>query len=180
MKHSTGVFLSGAMALFVLWLPSIAPADTATPEDANPESTATKIVQIESMCASRAQANAQTGSHGSLFARLGGEARIHVITREMVRLHQQNPSLSSIVRKYNPDYLADILARYLITATGGPTRYQGPPLNETHAHLKLSNAHFLAGGTDFAEAMRNVGATESDIVDTTCLLGGLRSQIIRQ
>lgn len=166
--------------MLVLWPPAIALADTATPENANPESTETKIAQIESMCSSRAQATAQTGSQGSLFARLGGEARIHVITREMVRLHQQNPSLSSIVRKYNPDHLADILARYLITATSGPTRYQGPPLNETHAHLQLSNAHFLAGGTDFAEAMRNVGATEADIVDTTCLLSALRSQIVRQ
>jgi hemoglobin len=180
MKHSNVIFLSGAMAMLVLWLPASALADTATPGNANPESAETRIAQTESMCASRAQATAETGPHGSLFARLGGEARIHVITREMVRLHQQNPSLSSIVRKYNPDYLADMLARYLITATGGPTRYQGPPLHETHAHLQLSNAQWLAGGTDFAEAMHNIGATEADIVDTSCLLGALRSQIVRQ
>lgn len=178
MRHSTGALRSCAMAMLVLWPPASALADTATSENANPESAETKVAQLETMCASRALANTETGSADSLFARLGGEARIHVITREMVRLHQQNPSLSGVLHKYNPDYLADILARYMITATGGPTRYEGPPLNETHAHLHLSNAQFLAGGTDFAEAMRNVGAAEADIIDTSCLLGGFRSQVV--
>lgn len=168
------------MAILILWPLANALAETVVTENANPESAETQIAQLETMCASRAQATTETGSPDSLFARLGGEARIHVITREMVRLHQQNPSLSGVLQKYNPDYLADILARYMITATGGPTRYQGPPLRETHAHLRLSDAQFLAGGTDFAAAMRNVGATEADIVDTSCLLGALRSQIVCQ
>ena len=141
---------------------------------------ATQAAQMEAQCAARGQALAQSSSMNSLFDRLGGEARIHVITREMVRLHQDNPVLSDIVRRYNPDYLADILARYLITATGGPKRYEGPPLNQTHAHLRITDAQFAAGGADFAEAMKAVGASEEDIVDTACLLGGLKSQIVQK
>jgi len=140
---------------------------------------AAQVAQMEAMCAARAKAPS-AALPKTLFTRLGGEARIHVITREMVRLHQANPTLSSIVHKYNVDYLADILARYLITATGGPKRYDGPPLNQTHAHLHLSNAHFLAGGEDFSEAMTNVGASQDDILDTMCLLGGLKSQIVQE
>ena len=180
MKHPIGIFLSRAMATLVLWAPAIALADTAIPDKTTTGSAGVNVEELESMCASRARATAKTGSQGSLFDRLGGEARIHVITREMVRLHQLNPSLSNIVRKYNPDYLADILARYLITATGGPTRYQGPPLSETHEHLNISNTQWLAGGTDFAEAMRNVGASEEDIVDTSCFMSELRPHIVHQ
>jgi len=166
------------MAVLVLWSAENALAESAPQAQASAESAETTIAQLESMCAARASEDAQTKPTGNLFDRLGGEARIRVIVREMVRIHHRNPSLSGIVRKYNPDYLADVLARYLITATGGPTRYEGPPLRETHAHLHLTDAQFLAGGADFAEAMRNVGASEADIADTTCLLGGLRSQIV--
>lgn len=167
-----------AMAVLVLWTAADALAESITSGPAHAESTEATIAQMEAMCAARASGSAKTGAQASLFARLGGEARIHVITREMVRIHRQSPSLSGIVRKYDPDYLADILARYLITATGGPTRYEGPPLRETHAHLRLTNEQFLAGGIDFAEAMRNVGSAEADIIDTSCLLGGFRSQVV--
>jgi len=180
MKHSTGMLLSSALAMLVHWLPAIAAAGIAQPLTPDPKQAETGIAQLESNCASRAQATGPIGSAASLFTRLGGEARIHVITREMVRLHLQNPSLSRIVGKYNPDYLADMIARYVITATGGPVRYQGAPLSETHAHLHITNEQFLAGGADFASAMRNVGATEADTLDTMCLLAGLRSQIVRQ
>lgn len=180
MKPSKRLMLSGALAMLVQWAPALVAAETKTPATGNPESAETKVAQLESTCVARAQSTDQAAAPGKLFARLGGEARIHVITREMVRLHLKSPALSGIVGKYNPDYLADILARYLITATGGPTRYEGRPLNETHAHLHLTNAQFLAGGTDFAEAMRNVGATEADTLDTMCLLIGLRSQIVQQ
>lgn len=166
------------MAVLALWSAENALAESAPLEHANAESAETTIARLESMYAARAHVDPKTKPNGSLFDLLGGEARIRVIVREMVRIHHQNPSLSGIVRKYNAEYLADVLARYLITVTGGPTRYEGPPLRETHAHLHLSDAQFLAGGADFAQAMRNVGAAEADIADTTCLLGTLRSQIV--
>jgi len=164
--------------MLVQWSPAVAAAEMASSLTPNPQQTVTRIEEMESTCASRARATGPTGTPESLFTRLGGEVRIHIITREMVRLHLQNPTLSRIVGKYNPDYLADMIARYVITATGGPVRYQGEPLSETHAHLHITNGQFLSGGTDFVEAMRNVGASEEDILDTICLLGGLRSQIV--
>lgn len=142
-------------------------------------STADQIKQMEAMCESRKISSLNSSADRTLFDRIGGEARIHVVTREMVRLHHLNPTVADIVRRYNPEYLADILAGYLITATGGPRRYEGPPLQESHAHLHLSNAHFLAGGEDFFQAMKNVGIEEEAIAETMCLLGQLRHEIVQ-
>jgi hemoglobin len=154
---------------------------TGAPTAANATaSAADRLAQMEAMCKERMIRPSELAAARSLFERLGGEARIHVVTREMVRLHHMNPTVAGIVRKYDADYLAGILARYLVTATGGPPRYEGPPLSATHAHLHLTNAHFLAGGEDFSQAMRNVGMAESEIVDTLCLLGELRSQIVHE
>ena len=102
------------------------------------------------------------------------------MTREMVRLHRQHPQLSVIVSKYDPDYLADILARYLITNTGGPHRYDGPPLAETHAHLHITEEQYMAGGGDLAAAMKNVGLGESEILDVNCFLLPLAGQIVSE
>lgn len=180
MKYaSTWGWITALAGLVLGSFPVSAAADGGAELSSN-NAMATQAAQMEARCAARSQALAQSSSMNSLFVQLVGEARIQVITREMVRLHQANPGLSDIVRRYNPDYLADILARYLITATGGTKRYEGRPLNQTHAHLHIIDAQFLAGGADFAEAMKVAGAPEEDIVDTACLLGGLKWQIVQK
>ncbi len=180
MKYATTLAWLGALGFWTLCALAASAAADGSAMAPGVDAGANKIAEMEAQCAMRSQTRSQSPPAKNLFARLGGEARIHVITREMVRLHQANPVLSDIVRKYNPEYLADILARYLITATGGPRRYKGRPLNETHAHLHITSSQFLAGGTDFSEAMKAVGASQDDIVDTLCLLGTLKSQIVQK
>lgn len=180
MKYATTLVWLRALGFWTLCAMAASAAADGSATASGVDSDAHKMAQMEAQCVTRTQALSQSSPANNLFARLGGEARIHVITREMVRLHQANPVLSDIVRKYNPDYLADVLARYLITATGGPKRYEGRPLNETHAHLHITSSQFLAGGTDFSEAMKTVGASQDDIVDTLCLLGALKSQIVQK
>ncbi|HMM75862.1 MAG TPA: group 1 truncated hemoglobin [Gammaproteobacteria bacterium] len=137
-----------------------------------------RLADLEAQCAARPVS--ADGSSANLYERLGGEERIHVIVREMVRLHHRNPAVRNVVEKYNPDYLADVLGRYLVTATGGPQRYAGPPLAETHAHLHLTSAQFIAGGDDLVAAMTNVGVSATETLDLMCLLVPLRSQIAHE
>ena len=129
-------------------------------------------------CAAGAESRTKREEAASLFTRLGGPERIHALTKEMIRIHRQNKVVADIVARYNGDDLADKLARYLISHTGGGTPYVGASLAQSHAKLHITDEQFMAGGMDFSQAMKNLGYGEDAINDTSCFLVGLHDQIV--
>ena len=126
-----------ALVYFIAAFATAQATDTRQAPQTDAPTLREQVADLARQCSAREVASPAQAP--TLYERLGGEARIHAMTREMVRLHRQHPQLSAVVSKYDPDYLADILARYLITNTGGPHRYDGPSLAETHAHLHLTD-----------------------------------------
>ena len=66
----------------------------------------------------------------------------------------------------------------MISGTGGPAVYKGPALSESHAHMKLTNADFLAAGGDVIQGMKNLGYGENEIDEMVCIFVGLRAQVV--
>lgn len=143
-----------------------------------PPSATEQLKEFAKDCAAGAESRNERAKAASLFARLGGAERIHALTKEMVRLHRQNKVVSDIVARYDGDDLADKLARYLISHTGGATPYVGASLAQSHAKLHITDEQFMAGGMDFSQAMKNLGFGETEISDTGCFLVGLHDQIV--
>lgn len=150
-----------------------APSVTATLPSAT-----VQLKEFVKNCAAGATSRTNREEAASLFARLGGADKIHALTKEMIRIHQQNKVVSAIVARYNGDDLADKLARYLISHTGGATPYVGASLAQSHAKLHITDEQFMAGGMDFSQAMKNLGYGENEINDTSCFLVGLHDQIV--
>lgn len=154
-------------------------ADIATPGvTAAPPSATVQLKEFVKICAASAESRTQREEAASLFTRLGGAEKIHALTKEMIRIHQRNKVVSEIVARYNGDDLADKLARYLISHTGGTTPYVGASLAQSHAKLHITDEQFMAGGMDFSQAMKNLGYGENEINDTSCFLVGLHDQIV--
>ena len=153
--------------------------DIGTPSVATtPPSATDQLKEFAKSCAAGAEPRARREEAASLFARLGGAEKIHALTKEMIRLHQQNKVVADIVARYNGEDLADKLARYIISHTGGATPYVGASLAQSHAKLHITDEQFMAGGTDFSQAMKNLGYGENEINDTGCFLAGLHDQIV--
>ncbi len=153
--------------------------DSGTPSVATtPPSASDQMKEFAKNCAAGAESRTRRDEAASLFSRLGGAEKIHALTKEMVRLHQQNKVVADIVARYNGDDLADKLARYIIAHTGGATPYVGATLAQSHAKLNITDEQFMAGGMDFSQAMKNLGYAENEINDAGCFLGGLHDQIV--
>jgi hypothetical protein len=67
---------------------------------------------------------------------------------------------------------------FIIAGTGGPTEYNGPSLSDSHRHMKLTNADFMAAGSDIIKSMKNLGYGQNEIDDMVCTLVSLRDQVV--
>jgi len=148
---------------------------TASANDASPD---TQVMALESMCAETSEARASRQSQKSLYERLGKEKGIHNLTEEVVRLHLKNDDIKHLLDGVDSDKLADDVALFLISGTGGPSVYDGPSLTDSHRHMKLTNADFMAAGRDIIQAMKNLGYEQNEIDDLVCAFVGLRGMVV--
>jgi hypothetical protein len=79
-----------------------------------------QVAELEASCAASATERASRHARTPLYQRLGGEHGIHAITREVVRLHLQNPPIRHYFEKLDPDVVAKRVAEFMISGTGGP------------------------------------------------------------
>ena len=148
-------------------------APAPTPEEA--------IAGLEAGCAASAEDRAARHEETPLFERLGGAEGIHALTAEVIRLHQENEAIAHFVPEDEEGaaHLADRVAQWMIMATGGPAdAYDGPSLTESHKHLELTNADFLAAGMDVMQAMKNLEYGQNEIDEMVCAFVALRDQVV--
>ena len=172
--------------LSVLTVALSAPAGAQAP--ASPPSQATvppaapspdqQVAALEASCAASAAERASRHARMPLFQRLGGEQGIHAITREIVRLHLQNPPIRHHFEKLDPDAVARRVAEFMISGTGGPQVYRGPDLATSHRSMKLTNRDFVLAGGDVVQAMKNLKHGQEEIDEVVCTLVSLRAQVV--
>lgn len=137
-----------------------------------------QLVSLEGMCAQSAEAMAAADSAKSLYERLGGKEGIHKIVTEVVRLHGQNKDFDRFMGKVDTKHLVESVTQFLVSATGGPGKYEGQNMVDAHAHLKLTNADFLSAGHDVMQGMKNMGCKEAEINEVICMFVSLRDQVV--
>ncbi len=137
-----------------------------------------QVAELEASCAASATARASRHAQTPLYQRLRGEQGIHAITREVVRLHLQNPLIRHYFEKLDPDVVAKRVAEFVISGTGGPQVYQGPDLTTSHRSMRLTNGDFVAAGGDVVQAMKNLKYGQEEIDEVVCTLVSLRTQVV--
>jgi hemoglobin len=152
--------------------PSHAAGPPATP---SPEQ---QVAELEASCAASATERASRHARTPLYERLRGEQGIHAITREVVRLHLQNPPIRHYFEKLDPDVVAKRVAGFIISGTGGPQVYQGPDLTTSHRSMKLTNRDFVLAGGDVVQALKNLTYGQEEIDEVVCTLVSLRAQVV--
>jgi hemoglobin len=156
--------------------PASPPSQAAVPPAApSPDQ---QVAGLEAACAASATERASRHAQNPLFQRLRGEQGIHAITREVVRLHQQNPPIQHYFAKLDPDAVAKRVAEFMIGGTGGPQVYKGPDLTTSHRSMKLTNRDFLLAGGDIAQAMKNLKYGQEETDEVLCTLVSLRAQVV--
>jgi hemoglobin len=172
MKNSN----SGRAAIVLVVLLALAPLTQAGPE--GKASVAEQVDQLQQGCAKTADARAHRHAETPLYERLGGYDRILDLTREIVRLHKKNTAIRHMFEYVDSEALAVNVADFMGSGTGGEARYKGRDLPSAHAHLKLTDADFLAAGGDIVQAMQTKGYGPEEIDEVVCILVSLKDQVV--
>ncbi|MEN8165072.1 MAG: group 1 truncated hemoglobin [Acidobacteriota bacterium] len=146
---------------------------------AGPEPSASEqINSLQTMCKATAQARTQRQATEPLYHRLGGYDRIHKLTTEIVRRHNQNPEIGHMFSPERSELLAKHVADFVATGTGGPATYTGRDMPVAHANMKLTEADFVSATEDIVDSMKALGHGRNEIDEIVCILISLKDQVL--
>jgi hemoglobin len=137
-----------------------------------------QVAELEASCAASATERASRHARTPLYQRLRGEEGIHKITRDVVRLHLQNPPIRHYFDELDPDAVAKRVAQFIISGSGGPQVYHGPDLTTSHGSMKLTNREFVLAGSDVVQAMKDLKYGQEEVDEVVCTLVSLRAQVV--
>ena len=163
------------------WLAAVATSlllSNAVNANEKPPTVDEQVSGMQKMCADTATARSERHEANPLYFRLGEYDKIHKFTTEVVRLHFENPALDSIMEGIDGNVLAKNVADFTSAGTGGPEVYKGRDMPSAHAHLKLTDADFLAAGGDIVQAMQNMGYGQPEIDEFVCILVSMKDLVV--
>jgi len=114
----------------------------------------------------------------SLYDRLGGKDAISAVVDDFAQNVLTDPRVNKKFAKSDPARLLANLKDFVCYATGGPCRYTGLNMKESHKNMGTTAGEFGALVEDLVKTLNkfNVGATEQKELLTA--LGGLRNDIV--
>lgn len=144
--------------------------------------------------------SAITGSEKSLYERLGGQQGLAAIADDFVTRAMADPRVNftrkgviqgglSIHRdrsmEWNPTpeeikALKLHLAQFLALASGGPTKYEGQPIKESHANMHISNAEFDAAVGDLKATLDKLKIANTEQKELLAIAETTRAQIVEE
>jgi hemoglobin len=97
----------------------------------------------------------------STYQGLGGRQGIKNIVATLVTLVQADPRIRESFSDSDMKHVAMRLEEQFCMLSGGPCKYEGEPMKETHGGLKVTNAQFNALAEDLQIAMERHGVPSS-------------------
>jgi hemoglobin len=114
----------------------------------------------------------------SLYDRLGGTEAITAVVRAVVDRQLKDDRINRKFARTDRDRLIKEFVDQICQATGGPCKYTGRNMTETHHNMRVTNGEFQAFVEDVVAVLNafKVGATEQD--ELLNILAPLREEIV--
>lgn len=93
-------------------------------------------------------------SEKTLYDEIGGKEVIASIMNDLVDIMSVNPRIAPHFRiEAQNTAIKALLTEQLCVLSGGPCKYSGRSMTDSHKHLKVTDAHFIALVEDAQKAM---------------------------
>lgn len=129
---------------------------------------------------------AQTETKGegeTLYNRLGGIHAIAAVVDDFVERIWVNETLNQNPKNKQAMGISKPALKYLATeltamATGGPQKYTGRPMKETHQHLNISEKEWNAMVGDFKTTLNKFNVPAKEQQELLEIVGGVKGDIV--
>jgi hemoglobin len=120
----------------------------------------------------------------SLYDRLGGVYPISVVVDTFIDLLfvndvlNANPAIKAARQVVPAAGLKYHVTALVCQATGGPCKYTGRGMKESHAHLNISEKEWQAMLADFSRAMNNYGVPAKEQKELIAIVESTKKDIV--
>ena len=118
-------------------------------------------------------------SEQTLYERLGGEKPIREIAESIFDKHLANPVISNRYGNTVREEVIPKLVEFLCEGTGGPQKYTGKNMLDTHRGMNISEQEFMAVLDDIMEALEDHGVGEREQQELLYANYAMRREIVR-
>lgn len=121
----------------------------------------------------------------TLYDNLGGATGISKIVDDIVEAHLNNPIIKTRFLPYleKPERVAEIKKHtcdFLGAGSGGPEKYTGRSMPESHRGMNISEAEYMAVLDDIMGVLEKDGIAESARKDVLAITYALKGEILHQ
>ena len=126
----------------------------------------------------------QPAEKPSLYSRLGGVYSIATVVYDFVnrimvdpRLNA-NPLVDEAHHRVPPAGFKYLVTEMVCWATGGPQKYTGKSMADSHAHLKITSKEWEAFLDDFQQTLHRFAVPAEEQAELKAIVNSTRSDIV--
>ena len=138
-----------------------------------------QVVELKKMFAETAAARAQRQREKPLYERLGGRPALQAVVADIVDLHFSEPLTKPLTKGVDRDKLVTLVVEFLCRASGGPETYTGRDMVAAHAHLNMTEVHFMAAGEQIMRVLKKYSVPEPETQEVMCAIIAHHDDVIR-
>jgi hemoglobin len=120
----------------------------------------------------------------SLYERLGGVYAIAAVVDDFIERIMDDPRLNDNPKVNEAHHRVSRAGfKYLVTeqvcaATGGPQRYTGKSMSDSHAHLSITEHEWRAFLDDFRQTLDKFGVPEAERAELEAIVDSTKKDIV--
>ena len=120
----------------------------------------------------------------SLYERLGGVYSIATVVDDLInrimvdpRLNA-NPRVDKALHRVSPPGFKYLVTEMVCEATGGPQKYTGRSMRDSHQHLLITAAEWEAFLDDFLQTLDKFGVPQAEQEELKAIVDSTRADIV--
>lgn len=138
-----------------------------------------QVAELKKMFADTAATRAQRQREKPLYERLGGRAGLLPVVTDIVELHFTEALTKPLTKGVDKENLVKLVVEFLCQVSGGPEKYTGRDMVSAHAHLNMTDVHFMAAGGQILRVLQKYGVPEAEQQEVLCAIIAHHDDVIR-
>jgi len=116
----------------------------------------------------------------SLFDQIGGMPAVHIVVTRFYSKVTADDSLRHFFESIDMSAQAQKLNNFVAYALGAPLEYSGKSMQDAHAHMKISDAHFDLVANHLVSTLQEVGVRQDLIDQVAEIIMNTKNDIVNQ
>lgn len=119
-----------------------------------------------------------------LWDRLGGETAVRAVVREFVGAAAKDPKANLDrngnypLTKERGERVEQLVVEFLSSVTGGPLKYTGRDMKNSHQGMKITEDEFNAAAGHLIAALKKFNVSQAEIDELVGLVGGVAKDMV--